>query len=1180
MRVTAPSVVPTLLLLLLAALVPSASAAACSDAVPNVLSAVCGGVCGEQALCVHRDHKQDACALLGNATCVSEAACSVDCVALEPAATAWTIVWTAAGALVVTSDAADRSTTTVVHDPVLQLDARFSLPVTLRRLSISGTPTATLRIPDVMVANFSQLAELYLENVNLSSWTTLPDMANLRKLSLNHTALQQWPRGEWPSELESLSMNENPVLEDATMAFPSTLQTLSLCEAGLKTLPNEFADLKFLQQVNLDGNALQLPEAALPLPATVSSISMRDCQLPRVPLDFNALPKLRTLDLSWNPELSTTLPVLPYSVRYLRLAGCGLTAFPIEQLETLPLATLDLSGNDLAETDVVLSSRLAAFPSLSALDLSATNRSSVPLTSGVMKRLTQLSLASNAIRSVNETSIPSSVEHLNLAYNPQLTLALPSTLRLRTLNVSHCDLATLSIPPSSAATLSFLDASGNVLADAATAALPSSLRSLNLSSNRLTLLPSSIFNLSALEHLDLRGNPIPSEAVTSLSATQIQFLHRLHSLAVDPGIFRSANCSSPVQFSSGYSVCVARGDGSTSVDSTADARALTHRNLVIIAATIGSTVVFLTILFYLLQRGRNAADAGEALDGAGGRGGGADYSKRAPHARWTHELASGRQMTDAEWRALEMWSFWDDPEVLALRIPWDMVRDRQVIGSGRYSVLWLARVDTRAVFLKALQPTAHRQQQRPLRSGGGGADGSVAAVQSLVREIQLLRTLRHPHLVELVGVTWMNAPTDVQVVLEDMANGDLRAYLELTEAPPPPPGRWRGTWDGLAMRVALQVADALAFLHDGGIVHNDVRSRNVVLDDDCNAKLTGLGRHVFVDREDAAGGDSGQRYKSELPPPAMDELFLLDAGRWIAPELLRGHLHERRRVRASLASDVYAFGVLLLELDTFDLPFADVDIEEDDDEDESVDDPHVLLHPTGGGALHEGGVGPHDPRALRFSSAPHDHSSLLGKPGSLSVSLGTTPEAFESPLSGAAGGAAPQQIGGGGGGGGEPGDRLRLTTIVHASSHPTEEERYEAALLKRLARGLVPVQVAASCPTAVADLIHQCLDLRPERRPTIHHVRNALRALATRRSSSQRSSASTRSSTRGRSQRSSSGGVGGGGRGSGGPVPSAVPSAPSPPHVVETPDSSQEEDGTRSPFFVMPSPGSSAPSTE
>jgi len=102
------------------------------------------------------------------------------------------------------------------------------------------------------------------------------------------------------------------------------------------------------------------------------------------------------------------------------------------------------------------------------------------------------------------------------------------------------------------------------------------------------------------------------------------------------------------------------------------------------------------------------------------------------------------------------------------------------------------------------------------------------------------------------------------------------------------------------LRVALEVASALAYLHHRGVVHKDVKSFNVLLTQDFHAKLCDFGL---------------ARLKSTLNTGRLQHA---GTPAYMAPELFRqGHYTEK--------VDVFAFAVLLWELLTLEVPFDGLD---------------------------------------------------------------------------------------------------------------------------------------------------------------------------------------------------------------------------------------------------------------
>ena len=100
-----------------------------------------------------------------------------------------------------------------------------------------------------------------------------------------------------------------------------------------------------------------------------------------------------------------------------------------------------------------------------------------------------------------------------------------------------------------------------------------------------------------------------------------------------------------------------------------------------------------------------------------------------------------------------------------------------------------------------------------------------------------------------------------------------------------------------ALEIAVEVARGLAFAHEQGLIHRDVKPQNILLNGDRRAKVTdfGIARTVDVDGMTQTG-------------------TVLGTSNYIAPEQASGG-------RVDVHSDVYALGVVLYELLAGEVPF-------------------------------------------------------------------------------------------------------------------------------------------------------------------------------------------------------------------------------------------------------------------
>ncbi|KAI3680466.1 hypothetical protein L6452_35237 [Arctium lappa] len=257
------------------------------------------------------------------------------------------------------------------------------------------------------------------------------------------------------------------------------------------------------------------------------------------------------------------------------------------------------------------------------------------------------------------------------------------------------------------------------------------------------------------------------------------------------------------------------------------------------------------------------------------------YPSSSSKSPWKTEMEN---MERKRFDSLESWSMILDSENVET---WEVAKEDQeewtadlsqlFIGnkfaSGAHSRIYRGIYKQRAVAVKMVRIPTHKEETRAMLE------------QQFKSEVALLSRLYHPNIVQFIAAC--KKPPVYCIITEYMSQGTLRMYLNKKEP--------YSLSTETVLRLALDISRGMEYLHSQGVVHRDLKSNNLLLNDEMRVKVADFGTSCLETQTQESKGNMGTY-------------------RWMAPEMVKEKPYTRK-------VDVYSFGIVLWELTTALLPF-------------------------------------------------------------------------------------------------------------------------------------------------------------------------------------------------------------------------------------------------------------------
>ncbi|CAM8942248.1 unnamed protein product [Rhodiola kirilowii] len=152
------------------------------------------------------------------------------------------------------------------------------------------------------------------------------------------------------------------------------------------------------------------------------------------------------------------------------------------------------------------------------------------------------------------------------------------------------------------------------------------------------------------------------------------------------------------------------------------------------------------------------------------------------------------------------------------------------------------------------------------------------------QEVYVMKRVRHKNVVQFIGTC--TRPPNLCILTEYMSGGSIYEFLH----------KEKGRFDlSSLLKVGMDVAKGMSYLHENNIIHRDLKSANLLMDEYNVVKVSDFGVARLLNTSGIMTAETGTY-------------------RWMAPEVIEHKPYNEK-------ADVFSFGIVLWEIVTGQLPY-------------------------------------------------------------------------------------------------------------------------------------------------------------------------------------------------------------------------------------------------------------------